>query len=431
MNITRGNVTVKLYETPVKVGEKRYPSWTVAWIGPEGRERKRFKDGAVAEKFANDKAAALDKGYVGAMTAEEVASYRRAHDALLPTGKSMELVANEYADVWKLTGGVSIRAMGEFWAKHHLGDATVVPRRAVDELLAAKRQDGLSPEYIHDLDVRLGKFAESFPSMPLVDLTAPVLEAWLRALPGSVRSRRNYRRALATLFWFCKEKRYLSKEWDELPKVGKQMANDAPVEIYTPEELRRLLAAAKWPKGIKYPLLPLLVLGAFAGIRTKEIQRLDWSDVGKDYITVTAKRTRSASRRIVPVLLVLREWLKGHPESGPVCRYKTLQNALAKLAKRAGVPWKHNALRHSFISYRVAQILESVSGPAQVKDVGEVAFTCGNSPQMIFQHYLERVTPQKSREWFAVCPKSVTKEILEVKQTRINKGRKGGRSGGI
>jgi hypothetical protein len=44
------------------------------------------------------------------------------------------------------------------------------------------------------------------------------------------------------------------------------------------------------------------------------------------------------------------------------------------------VPWRHNALRHSFCSYRLAD----------VKSAAQVALEAANSPQMIFQHY--RVT---------------------------------------
>jgi hypothetical protein len=56
--------------------------------------------------------------------------------------------------------------------------------------------------------------------------------------------------------------------------------------------------------------------------------------------------------------------------------------------------WKHNALRHSFISYRVAQ----------TKNVNEVALEAGNSPDMIFQHYRELVTPKAAGEWFGIRP---------------------------
>ena len=56
--------------------------------------------------------------------------------------------------------------------------------------------------------------------------------------------------------------------------------------------------------------------------------------------------------------------------------------------------WKHNALRHSFISYRVAQ----------VQNVAQVALEAGNSPQMIFQHYRELVRPDAAKAWFGLMP---------------------------
>jgi hypothetical protein len=56
--------------------------------------------------------------------------------------------------------------------------------------------------------------------------------------------------------------------------------------------------------------------------------------------------------------------------------------------------WKHNGLRHSFISYRVAL----------VKNVNQVALEAGNSPQVIFSNYRELVTPQDAKAWFAITP---------------------------
>jgi len=46
--------------------------------------------------------------------------------------------------------------------------------------------------------------------------------------------------------------------------------------------------------------------------------------------------------------------------------------------------WKRNAMRHSYISYRVAE----------TQKVAQVALEAGNSPQMIFQHYRELVRPK-------------------------------------
>ena len=57
-------------------------------------------------------------------------------------------------------------------------------------------------------------------------------------------------------------------------------------------------------------------------------------------------------------------------------------------------PWKKNALRHSYISYRVAE----------VQDVPKVALEAGNSGQMIFQHYRELVQAKDAKEWFGIMP---------------------------
>ena len=57
--------------------------------------------------------------------------------------------------------------------------------------------------------------------------------------------------------------------------------------------------------------------------------------------------------------------------------------------------WKHNALRHSFISYRVAQ----------TQNVAQVALEAGNSPGMIFKHYRELVRQADGKKWFAIAPK--------------------------
>jgi hypothetical protein len=69
----------------------------------------------------------------------------------------------------------------------------------------------------------------------------------------------------------------------------------------------------------------------------------------------------------------------------------------AETAKIEGWPafaWKHNALRHSFISYRVADI----------QNVAQVALEAGNSPQMIFKHYRELVRPAEAKAWFGLMP---------------------------
>ena len=56
--------------------------------------------------------------------------------------------------------------------------------------------------------------------------------------------------------------------------------------------------------------------------------------------------------------------------------------------------WRQNALRHSFISYRVAE----------TGDVARTALEAGNSPKMIFRHYREVVTEDAAKVWFSITP---------------------------
>ena len=410
MKVKAGNVTVRLYATPNKVNGERYPAWTVAWIDEAGRQRKKFKDRATAQTFADDKADLLDRGYKCHLTPDQVAAYNRAHDSILPTGRTLEQVAADVAEAHKVAPGIKMLELAKFWALHHVG-RPITPQDTLNELLAAKAREGRSKDHLKDLRIRIGRFARAV-TVPLPNITTTDIDDWLGTIKGSNRSRRNYRAALATLFQFAIQRRYLPKQWDELPAAPRKLSEQPPIEIYTPDELKRLLKAAAARKRSATNILPMFLLGAFAGIRTREIQRLDWSQVGTEWIDVTPKRTRSASRRLVPIHPNLAAWLQPlRKAAGPVCPYTHLHNAIGLVALRAGVKWKRNGLRHSFISYRVAL----------VKNAAEVALECGNSPAMIFQHYRERVTPAQASEWFGICHQSVTKSRSSKRLTPANR----------
>jgi hypothetical protein len=77
---------------------------------------------------------------------------------------------------------------------------------------------------------------------------------------------------------------------------------------------------------------------------------------------------------------------------------------LAKVAEKVGVTWKKNALRHSFISYRVAES----------KDVSATSLEAGNSPKIIFQNYRELVTEKEAKEWFGIVPAKQPQNIIEM-----------------
>jgi integrase len=153
-------------------------------------------------------------------------------------------------------------------------------------------------------------------------------------------------------------------------------------------------------------------LGAFAGLRSEEILRLEWADVTRrpGFIEVAAHKAKTATRRLVPITENLANWLAPVRANGLVWQNTKamFHKTRLRVAAEAGVRWKPNVLRHSFISYRLAEL----------QDVNRVALEAGNSPQMIFRHYRELATPEQAQTWFSIAPAASDKIIA------ISAGRK-------
>jgi hypothetical protein len=102
-------------------------------------------------------------------------------------------------------------------------------------------------------------------------------------------------------------------------------------------------------------------------------------------------------RRIVPICDTLAAWLAPYAGRQGMAwpgNSATITRAQRQTATVAGMKWKHNALRHSYASYRFAQI----------GDAGRVAGELGNSAVVVHRHYRELVTPSDAQAWFAVMP---------------------------
>ena len=136
---------------------------------------------------------------------------------------------------------------------------------------------------------------------------------------------------------------------------------------------------------------------------------MDWKDIdlASSLITVGADKAKTRSRRLVPILPNLAAWLRPYAgKTGPVWTgtENDLQDARAATVQKSETPWKDNAARHSFISYRLAE----------VQDVAKVALEAGNSPAVIFKHYRELVKPDAAKTWFAVSPEAPANVITVV-----------------
>jgi integrase len=394
--VTVGNVRVKIYHR-VKAG---YEIFEVSDYSCGSRRLRSFSNYEQAREEAKRIARLMASGETTAAQIRnpQAASYGRAIELLRPTGLSLELAAAHFAEAFRLLNGDLIVAAAQYYAaRHQVNRQKKTVREVADEMIAIKTARGISEQTLNDMRWRLAKIAAAF-AVDVDSVTTGDLQKWLDGLKGSPRSIVNFRRMAGTLFAFAAARGYLPK--GENPVIGTEKIsarNNVAVEIYIPGELEKLFAAAHESFRI------VIALGAFAGLRSAEIERLDWSeiDLKGGLIEVKAEKTKTASRRLVPMVPNLKKWLEPEAKNaGAIWPYSHpfFHERQREAATGAGLKaWRPNGLRHSFISYRLAL----------VQSAPQVALEAGNSPTMIFQHYRELVKPEAAQKWFSIIPENI------------------------
>lgn len=272
---------------------------------------------------------------------------------------------------------------------------------AVQSYLKSHRFEGLSTHHIRTVRKHMGIFTRHFKSTLLEEVTP---EEVLRSMPKSwgQTSKANYIRAVKTLANWARDNDYLPYDRRTFAeRIRKPKEVPAEPEFFTPDEMRRLLTVAGMLVGGEEEfLLPILVLGGFVGMRASEIGRVGWADIDLTHkaVRLTPKITKTASRRIALIPDNAVEWLSHVKDKTgfvvPQHLIPNLHRYTGGLAKEAGVEWKNNALRHSYVTYAMAQ----------ERDAWKVAEQVGNSPRVLQAHYKGLVLLPDAVEWFGITP---------------------------
>jgi len=398
--IKKGHASVRIYATK----NRGKPLYCLAYQFAGRRIRKNFRLLEESRKEGNEIVVKLAAGQLqaAAMGNREAEIYAAACEASRRAGKDLLPAVTEYAEaVAILKGQGSVIESARYFVQHHRKlEAKLVP----DVVEAFKKsKEKLSERYRGDIKQRLGVFAGTFKGY-VANITATEIEEWLDRRGGSPRSRNNNRACVQTLFGFAKRRGWLPRDKaTEADLVERVKDEGGEIEIFTPVEMGKLLAVTP------PDLLPFMLLCGFAGLRHAEACRIQWEDIrfAEGFIEVTAKNAKTAQRRLVPITENLGAWLaRYHRARGAVvpCE-KEAWTRVRHIGPEAGVTWKHNGLRHSFASYRLAS----------VQDAAKVALEMGNSPAMIFHSYRQLVTPAQAQAWFAIRPEKI-KNMVEFKK---------------
>jgi integrase len=261
------------------------------------------------------------------------------------------------------------------------------------EVLEAKRKDGLSAKYIGMLRLYLKRFCHDFGERPLAGIGPEELDNWLRSLPGSPKTRADYRANIGVLFSYAARRRMI--DFNPITFTAKPKLIDRPPEIFAVDELRALLETAQR----KEPsVVPMLAIGAFAGLRDAEIKRLDWNEVDlrRGHIEVKAAKAKSARRRLVPIQANLATWLRPYIGLAGLVVPERARGKLDRVRKAANLArWPKNGLRHSFASYRLAAIHDA---PRVASELGHT------TPQLLYSTYRELVRPEEAERYWRITP---------------------------
>lgn len=259
----------------------------------------------------------------------------------------------------------------------------------------------LSAKYFYNLSIQLRRFAATFPSTSLCDLTKQHLDAFASSLADfSAKSRNHHRTAVRQFLQWAVRKDYLpvTHRLGESDGLRPEHANTADVEFYTPGEFAALLANAG------DTLRPLIAIGGLAGLRTAEMLRLDWADVWRvpGHIEITAGKAKTRQRRLVEMCKTLQAWLEPY-RTHKIGKFwpgeeTTFQDHFGELCETTKVARKTNGLRHSFCSFHFALHANE----------NQTAQQAGNSPAMIHAHYKGLATNAEAKKWFQARPNKIT-----------------------
>lgn len=413
---------------------KGYSFYRVAWRADGKRLMKNFRTYSEAKAHAERMVEEIGKGSrVSALTPRQandaLAAFARLDRHYVETGNRLTLAegAATLCDALARLGGRPLGDAVEGYLRSIANVKRVPIGEAMDKFIESRRlktlpdpkrpekRPKLSTEQHYLTSIWLKRFSDSFPGHAVCDLTKGHLSAYVERLSSVGPKTRNEHRACIRMFikWAVAAD-YLPETHRLLEAEAMKREDDEPEEIdlFTKDEFAAMLTRAseapvqetdkekteKKASRDYRPLLPVLALAGLAGLRFKEIIRLTWQDVfGRaGHIEVKASKSKTRSRRLIPICPALASWLESLRSSeGKVWPkgYDMLHEDFKALRGDLKIPDRRNGLRHAFISAHYAAH----------SDEGLTAKVAGNSPDMIHKHYKALMEKEDGEAWFAVA----------------------------
>ena len=241
------------------------------------------------------------------------------------------------------------------------------------------------------------RFSEEFGKRHIHTLQPEDIDGWLDDNNYTGQSRINYCRVFSGFFNFARKLRLIGSNPADKDHIDRPKLDEHLPVVFPVATVETLMSTAfkKAPK-----LAPYLAIGFFAGLRTAELDGLDWANIHIDQklITVRPEIAKRRRQRHVNMSDNLIAWLQPYAKTKGLLRVKGLRKLMDFTIKKSKIEWVHNGMRHTYASHHLAKHQDSSKTMLQLGHVGRV--------DVLFNHYRNLVTPTDCDRYWNIIPPS-------------------------
>ncbi len=325
-----------------------------------------------------------------------------------------------------LGGSVTLATAAEYFMQHNHPKGG---KRTVDDVIsgyvAEAESDGLRSASIQDMKNRLGRFSAAFGKTPIHEIGRVKVLEWSRGKHTAKRdgeaisplTRKHYLTVIGGLFNYALENDLITE--NPLAKKSTRrrkasgMADEIMPEIITVAEVTAVMLAAQEHDS---SMVPALAIGFFAGVRTSELQQLEWQHVNlvEKRLTISPAIAKKRSVRHIDISDNLAAWLAPYAQkSGLVAPDSTAwRHRFDKVRDHAEIDrWPHNAMRHCFATYYLAK----------TDDANKTALQLGHrDTNLLFKHYRGLATREDAAAFWAITPKAEDEGVIQYRNQKAS-----------
>lgn len=328
----------------------------------------------------------------------ERAVYETENEVRVYGRELSQLTVSERSFILRWRDKLTLDKMDEILSRAHEG-GLVTCAQAADAWLTMPREKPLSEVHLNPVRSRLKKFVAAMGDRPIAEVSPGDVLDFVRSQGGSAPQ---YYGVLHAVWHYAEQKEWVHRS--PFATLKKPSGMEAEKDTITPEDMRRYLrvcagADPGLPERYRVPVLRLLILGCFCGLRHSEAMRLQCQDIDLAAKEIHVRQQKTGGERyaaIEPVGLAWLKWCK-LPSKGPVigaCPSEVVRSR----SRLAGGHWLDNGARRSFGSYHLAAF----------QDAARTAEIMGHTDAKTTKAKYRVARKQAvALEWFALTPEKV------------------------